>query len=855
WLAFDSTMQPAGGMIFKFLSPPSDSQIVTTERKTIVGRTIDITRDTINAALQLKQNGNLHPSQQLLTSQNEEWVWEIGLAEGLNTVTVSAHDNISNKDTDSTIIIYYDPGDTSDTDPPVIADVQADGKYADNSRTPEDTVRIKVIAFDDGTGIEILTIHEDTITQSDKTAYYLFETDLHLKHHGSNSIPVTATDSAGNIKDLNVVIFKNNPPHIVQALDPPDPFFAGSTYTDTLLVADKDNDPITTSIDSAPAGFLLNENNAVSWAPAASQAGQHLIRIEVSDELQYVTWQCTLEVLPKINTPCSLAVSPQKGTLLDNIISVYDTIESETIVFDIIDQDNMRIEDYTVLVKYRNATTVKSVDSTRFTITLSPAEAESSYDSLLVVCTDLSAQPDTLALKIVYLQTNDPCTLSVVSKQGLLSNDTLTINAGSGVDSLAYTINDSDSLISENYVLSLIRDGDTSSPSISIDRTFSVIIDPLAHQKSGEKITAICGDNSGQYDTLTIFVAYIRDEFLQKITFNTTPAGAGISSTLFEFPILLRLDSSNFSFAAAGDSGEDIWFTSESGDTMLHNIEFYDPSAQIAALWVLNDSIRANDNTQFITMHYGQQAPRDFDNVEIFRSSNGFVGVWHMGTIEYNYNIERFITPDKSSNSQHGICNGLLNQGNVVDGYCGKAIRFYGDTPTGGDWIDLGDRIQYRMEDYTISFWMKADNDLAYGTWDNLEKLFCKGNQQYEFVWGHNDSAKMTSHQIRLGTHNWGTARITDSLEKNTWYLVHCTLFSNEQIRVYLNGQSYGQAFANDYSADTGTLSLAGDANDNYYYFHGIIDEFRFCSTCRSEEWIKLEYENQRIDGNFITFE
>ena len=90
---------------------------------------------------------------------------------------------------------------------------------------------------------------------------------------------------------------------------------------------------------------------------------------------------------------------------------------------------------------------------------------------------------------------------------------------------------------------------------------------------------------------------------------NTALNGAGVAGDVVGFPLLVRLDSSNFNmgFAQARSGGVDIRFT-KAGDAVRlpHQIERWDSVGKRAEVWVLVDTVKGNSRTQFIRMHWGK---------------------------------------------------------------------------------------------------------------------------------------------------------------------------------------------------------------------------------------------------------
>ena len=92
--------------------------------------------------------------------------------------------------------------------------------------------------------------------------------------------------------------------------------------------------------------------------------------------------------------------------------------------------------------------------------------------------------------------------------------------------------------------------------------------------------------------------------FSKRLYINTTASGANV----YSFPLLVRLDRSNFDFSQARDSGQDIRFTKSDNTPVSYEIEQWDRTNNRAAIWVKLDTIHGNNDQQYITMYWGASA-------------------------------------------------------------------------------------------------------------------------------------------------------------------------------------------------------------------------------------------------------
>ena len=112
---------------------------------------------------------------------------------------------------------------------------------------------------------------------------------------------------------------------------------------------------------------------------------------------------------------------------------------------------------------------------------------------------------------------------------------------------------------------------------------------------------------------------------------NTGPDGANVTSTLRNFPVLLRLTAADFPFAEAKGKGQDFRVASAKGAHLKYQIDRWDSAKGLAEVWVKADSVRGNAYDSLI-LRWGNAAAADSsDGAAVFPASDGYVGAWHLG--------------------------------------------------------------------------------------------------------------------------------------------------------------------------------------------------------------------------------
>jgi hypothetical protein len=133
---------------------------------------------------------------------------------------------------------------------------------------------------------------------------------------GSVSAVVNATDSRGQSArtapfDLTVTPV-NDAPFITST--PPQRGELGRNFTYQVSAVDAENDTLTFSLDSAPAGMTIGAAGSVSWVPGPSQLGAHNVVINVSDGRLFSVQAFCMTVVNDNRPPAILAPSPLNDT-------------------------------------------------------------------------------------------------------------------------------------------------------------------------------------------------------------------------------------------------------------------------------------------------------------------------------------------------------------------------------------------------------------------------------------------------------------------------------------------------------------------------------------------------------------
>lgn len=327
----------------------------------------------------------------------------------------------------------------------------------------------------------------------------------------------------------------------------------------------------------------------------------------------------------------------------------------------------------------------------------------------------------------------------------------------------------------------------------------------------------------------------------------TTSEGANLPTAAEEknFPLLVRIHQDYFDFSQAKPRGEDIRFSSQ-GKPLAYQIEYWDAAAGNAAIWVRIPTIKGNDQ-QAIRMHWGHDQTSSESNGEgVFRTTEGFAGVWHLGdNLEdaTSNNLDGFNKPDKPTTNTTGI---------IGDGQEFGVNKFLVIRPPGTKPDRRVSCMPSGNADRTMSAWVNPSSfeglnwaQASIGGWGEPERGQKPGmGLSYFTLTGRG--------QPRFHLYGFDP-RCASPLPRGKWRHVALSV-SDDMVRFYVDG-NLEQTIDNNGNrvSKLGTLKTPvstpvdlGDHGNGRGPFNGALDEVRFESAARTDNWMKLCFENQK---------
>ena len=311
-----------------------------------------------------------------------------------------------------------------------------------------------------------------------------------------------------------------------------------------------------------------------------------------------------------------------------------------------------------------------------------------------------------------------------------------------------------------------------------------------------------------------------------------------VDSQLTDFPVLVKLNSSNFNFSGARSDGHDIRFLDSNENTLNFARARHDSNNQVAEYWVNMTTISNTQATTFY-LYYGNSEAADVSSPENVWD-NDYVGVFHMNDVTSSS------ISDSSSRGNNGEKSGT-NQPQQVEGKVGYAQEF---SPT-TQYIQIG-------TDGVVA------SGGTYSLWFNLNSL----SGRYRFI-GHvspttawsnrlfigydNEGANLNYLYIGLGD-NWQLDADIMRPEAETWY--HVVLaFSGGNYKVFVDGTEVTSGAYTDMTAISGLIDIGNTGRtdaERVYSPSGLIDEVRISRVQRSDAWIVASFHSE--NNSLISF-
>lgn len=326
-------------------------------------------------------------------------------------------------------------------------------------------------------------------------------------------------------------------------------------------------------------------------------------------------------------------------------------------------------------------------------------------------------------------------------------------------------------------------------------------------------------------------------DYRKELILDLTASGAPVESTVVDAPILIRLHLGNFGyFQDTQPNGADLRFVAGDDVTPLkYHVESYDPTNQIAVIWVKAPQLTPGLNTEKIYMYYGNlQAPDGGEPASTYDPNH--VLVYHFDKLDGG------LLDSTAYSSQPSATNAELNSASLI----GAGVQFGGENS-----IVVPSTPSLRIvpaNGTNISMWIKPDQlteeQIILNWKDPLNGEVILGlNQALPYIklldsTGAETAQALPSEGSELATEGWSHISVNISAEK---------------IELYINGILVAEQ---DTAVPeiSGEIVLGSSATNISEGYIGLVDEFRVSNKVRSKDWILSQALGQGITSTMIRY-
>jgi biopolymer transport protein ExbB len=323
------------------------------------------------------------------------------------------------------------------------------------------------------------------------------------------------------------------------------------------------------------------------------------------------------------------------------------------------------------------------------------------------------------------------------------------------------------------------------------------------------------------------------------LSIDVVAAGLGPDDTVYNFPLLLRLNSGNFDFSTTKKKGTDFRAAKDGGVPVPFEIEWWDSAGATAAIWILADTLYGSPSPLSLRLCWGNRSMKSVSHSNsVFDTAAGFAGVWHLGesggTMQKDATVHQIDAVPQN-----------MDGSNDVPGIIGRAQRFDGDKDSGSIGIPVAS--EALSDDSsgaaTVSFWAEVTAADSIARWlispaTSRSGVAIDGNGRWVWTGLHSDAtADSLSAPARTGV--WTLLTAVKRGASRYLYVDGVVVDSSNSVG----------------GAGIGSGIVLGAGADGSGWFTGIVDELRLYHTAVSPAWIRLRYETEREDQRVVSIE
>ncbi len=347
-----------------------------------------------------------------------------------------------------------------------------------------------------------------------------------------------------------------------------------------------------------------------------------------------------------------------------------------------------------------------------------------------------------------------------------------------------------------------------------------------------------------------------------RIYFNANSVVGDIAKPLDNFPLLIRFDSMNLDFKNNPVLPGDFRFRDADGQDVASQWVNWDAASGKGEIWIRVSRFDPNSKTDFVTLFWNHiTLPLNgYDNPtndrSVFDSLDGYAGVWHLN--EENQGIlSKGFFYDGSNAKNPGD---LVNNGSSPNGVISRSQHFNGTS----NYIRVPNSKSLDIDGpLTISAWVNPYT--LFGTsgtfnQNQVNTILRKGGanpNQYQLSFRNGHLTMVLNADESQGVIS------TKVFPTKKWTYV-VGVWDGKNVQLYVDGildvDHVLTNAANLPNIPNIPVYIGGRLSDptetvTQDFFDGDLDEVRLMRKTESADWVRMEYENQKVGSKLLTFQ
>ncbi len=252
---------------------------------------------------------------------------------------------------------------------------------------------------------------------------------------GNQTITLTANDSKGGEATQSftlevVATAPNSNPQITST--PRTTISLGSSYFYNLETLDPDSDPLTFTLEEAPAGMTINNQAIIRWEPQSNQFGINSVRIKVEDGRGGIAIQeFNIEVVNRVANQSPQITSTPSFTATANRVYQYNLTgndpDGDLILWNLVTQpEGMSINPDQGTIRWQP--TINQIGTHTVTVQVLDTQGATATQTFTLAVNGVNLPPSIISTPSTRTTTNQPYTYTVVATDP--ENSPLTYSLG-----------------------------------------------------------------------------------------------------------------------------------------------------------------------------------------------------------------------------------------------------------------------------------------------------------------------------------------------------------------------------------------------------------------------------------------